>query len=163
MAGLTDFFLKIKGIEGESNDSKHKNEIDVESWSWGETQSGSHAQGSGGGAGKVSMQDFHFTAKISKASAKLFLACAGGDHIDEAVLTCRKAGKDQQEYLKITMSGLLVSSYQTGGSGHSDIVPVDQVSLNFSKLQLDYKPQDSKGGLGGPVKAGWDLTANKSM
>ncbi|HWA97552.1 MAG TPA: type VI secretion system tube protein Hcp [Pirellulales bacterium] len=159
----TDFFLKIKGIEGESTDSKHKNEIDIESWSWGETQSGSHASGGGGGAGKVSMQDFHFTAKISKASPKLMLACASGEHIDEAVLTCRKAGKDQQEYLKITMNGLLVASYQTGGSGHSEIVPVDQVSLNFSKLQVEYKPQDAKGGLGGPVKAGWNVKENKTV
>lgn len=28
-----DYFLKIDGIEGESTDAKHKNEIDVVSWS----------------------------------------------------------------------------------------------------------------------------------
>ena len=28
------------------------------------------------------------------------LACASGEHIKKAVLTCRKAGKDQQEFLK---------------------------------------------------------------
>ena len=38
-----DYFLKIDGIDGESNDSKHKGSIDVESWSWGETQTGAHA------------------------------------------------------------------------------------------------------------------------
>ncbi|HEY7575111.1 MAG TPA: type VI secretion system tube protein Hcp, partial [Thermoanaerobaculia bacterium] len=31
----TDYFLKIDGIEGESQDGKHKGEIDVLSWSWG--------------------------------------------------------------------------------------------------------------------------------
>src|SRR3712207_8560183 len=35
----------------------------------------------GGGAGKVTMQDFHFTMKMNKASPKLMLACAQGDHI----------------------------------------------------------------------------------
>src|SRR5712691_1971915 len=97
-----DYFLKIDGIEGESQDSKHKGEIDLESFSWGETQSGTHAAGGGGGAGKVSMQDFHFVMRVNKASPKLLQACAGGQHIPKAILTCRKAGKDQQEFLKIT-------------------------------------------------------------
>ena len=35
-----DVFLKIKGIPGESADSKHKNEIDVLSYSWGISQTG---------------------------------------------------------------------------------------------------------------------------
>jgi type VI secretion system secreted protein Hcp len=61
------------------------------------------------------------------------------------------------------MSDLLVSSYQTGGSGHSDIVPTDQCSLNFSKIEWEYKPQDAKGGVGGPVKAGFDVSAGKKV
>lgn len=158
-----DYFLKIEGIDGESTDDKHKNEIDLESWSWGESQTGSHSAGGGGGAGKVSMQDFHFVMKINKASPKLMLACATGEHIKKAVLACRKAGKDQQEFFKVTMSDLLVSSYQTGGSGHGDIVPTDQISLNFSKIEFEYKPQKADGTLDAPVKAGYDLKANKKV
>ena len=111
-----DYFLKIKGIEGEANDAKHPNEIELESWSFGESNSGTHAGGSGGGAGKVQMQDFHFVMKVNKASPKLFLACANGEHIPDAVLTCRKAGKEQQEFLKYKFYDLLISSYNTGGS-----------------------------------------------
>src|SRR5712692_10106681 len=129
---IADYFLKLDGVEGEAQDSKHKNEIDLESWSWGETQTGAHAAGGGGGAGKVAMQDFHFVMSVNKASPKLMLACATGEHVKKAVLTCRKAGKEQQEYLKITMSDLLVSSYQTGGSGHGGVLPTDQISLNYS-------------------------------
>jgi type VI secretion system secreted protein Hcp len=156
-----DYFLKLDGIEGESHDAKHKGEIDLESWSWGESQSGTHSAGGGGGAGKVAMQDFHFVMKINKASPKLFLLCANGQHIKKAVLTCRKAGKDQQEFLKIEFTDLLVSSYQTGGSGHSDILPTDQISLNFAKIEYTYKQQNPDGTLGGPVQAGWDLKQNK--
>jgi len=158
-----DYFLKIEGIDGESHYSKHKGEIDLESWSWGEAQTGSHSAGGGGGAGKVAMQDFHFVMKVNKSSPKLLLACANGEHIKKAVLTCRKAGKDQQEFLKITMSDLLVSSFQTGGSGHGDIVPTDQISLNYSKIEYEYKEQKPDGTLGGAVKAGWDLKQNKAV
>lgn len=157
-----DFFLKIDGIKGESKDSKHKDEIQLESWSWGETNTGSHSAGGGGGAGKVSMQDFHFTMSLNTATPKLFLACATGEHIKEALLTCRKAGGEQQEYLKIKFTDLLVSSYQTGGSGGGDI-PTEQISLNFTKIEYEYAPQDEKGKLGAGVKAGYDLKANKKV
>jgi len=157
-----DYFLKLDGIDGESADSKHKGEIDIQSFSWGATQSGTFAGGGGGGAGKVAMQDFHFVMQVNKASPKLMLACANGEHIPKAVMICRKAGKEQQEYMKWTFSDVLVSSYQTGGSGQSDIVPMDQISLNYAKVEFEYKEQKADGTLGGTVKAGWDLKQNKA-
>lgn len=154
-----DFFLKIDGIPGEATDSKHSNEVDLISWSWGETNAGSHGSGGGGGAGKVAMQDFSFTMRVNKASPKLFLACASGQHIASALLTCRKAGKQQQEYLKISFTNLLVSSYQTGGS-EGDVVPVDQIAFNFAKIELTYSPQKPDGSLGSPVIANYNVETN---
>ena len=158
-----DYFLKMDGIKGESADSKHKDEIDLESWSWGETQTGTFSGGGGGGAGKVSMQDFQFVIKVNTSSPKLLKACASGEHIKSAVLTCRKAGKEQQEFLKVTMSDLLVSSFQTSGSSHGDEVPTDQVSLNFAKIEYQYKDQKSDGTLGGTTKAGYDVKAMQKV
>ena len=155
-----DYFLKIDGIKGESQDSKHGGEIEVQSFSWGATQSGSFAAGGGGGAGKVSMQDFHFTVNHGAASPKLMLACATGQHIPSAVLTARKAGKDQHDYMKVTFSDLIISSYQTGGSAGS-VNPTDQVSFNFAKLEHEYKEQTAAGTLGGTVKASFDLKKMK--
>ena len=37
-------------------------------------------------------------------------------------------------------------SYQTGGS-HGDILPMDQVSFNFAKIEYEYKPQKADGSL----------------
>jgi type VI secretion system secreted protein Hcp len=158
-----DYFLKIDGIDGESADDKHKGEIDIESWSWGESNTGSHAAGGGGGAGKVHMQDFNFVMRMNKASPKLMLACASGQHIPKAVLTMRKAGKQQQEYAKITMSDLLVASYQTGGSSKGDIIPLEQISLNYAKIEFEYKEQKTDGSLGGSTKAGWNVKENQKI
>jgi type VI secretion system secreted protein Hcp len=108
------------------------------------------------------MQDFHFVMRVNKATPKLMLACATGQHIKKADLTCRKAGGDQQEYMKITMSDLLVSSYQTGGSA-GDVVPTDQISMNFSKIEFEYKPQKPDGTLDAPVKTGYDIKLNKKI
>ena len=158
-----DYYLKIDGVEGESTDSKHKGTIDIESFSWGVTQAGDHSTRGGGGAGKAVFQDLHFTSKMSKASPKLMLACAEGTHIKSAVLISRKAGGKQEEYLKVTMSDLIISSYQSGGSGHSDVIPTDQFSLNFAKIEYEYKEQKADGTLGGAVKTGYDIKANKKV
>ena len=158
-----DYFLKIETIEGESQDSKHPKEIQLLSWSWGETNAGSHVHGSGGGAGKVNMQDVHFSMTMCVASPKLKLACATGQHIPSAVLTCRKAGTEQQEYCVFKFSDLLISSYQTGGSAGSGVVPIDQISFNFSKIEFEYKPQNKDGSLGAAIKTGYDLKLNKKV
>jgi type VI secretion system secreted protein Hcp len=158
-----DYFLKIDGIPGESTDDKHKGEIEVEAWSWGETNPAPPgAGGAGGGAGKVQVQDFNFTANVSKASPNLLLACASGKHFKSAVFTARKAGKPAAEFLTFSLSDVLVSSYQTGGS-EGEVVPIDTAALNFSKIQVEYKMQKADGSLGASVKVGWDVKQNKRL
>jgi len=148
-----DYFLKIEGIEGESQDKTHSKEIQLSSWSWGEVNQGSMGAGGGGGSGKVAMQDFHFTMGVNKATPMLLIACATGDHIKSAILTCRKAGKDQQEYLKYSFFDVFISSYQTGGSDS----PMEQCSFNFAKIQVDYKEQKIDGTLAGALTKWYDL------
>ncbi len=158
-----DYFLKIDGIEGESLDNAHKNEIDVLSWSWGlSLPAVQGAAGGGAGAGKAQMQDFHFTANTSKASPKLMLATATGQHIKEAVLTCRKAGGDRQvEFLKYTMSDCLISSYQI--AGHQSEVPADSASLNFVKIEIEFRSTNPDGSIGASTKAAFDFRTNKAV
>jgi type VI secretion system secreted protein Hcp len=159
-----DYFLKIDGIDGESKDAKHKNEIDIESFSLGESQVGTSHSGGGSGGGKVNMQDPQFTSKyMSKASPKLFLACANGEHIKKAVLICRRAGKEQQEYLKWTFSDLLISSYHSAGHSGGDGLPTESFSLNFTKIEFEYKEQKPDGTLGGSTQAGYDVGANQKV
>jgi type VI secretion system secreted protein Hcp len=156
-----DYFLKLDGIQGESRDAKHKGEIELESFSWGELNPGSAGRGGGGGAGKVQVEDLHVVMKLNKASPLLFLACATGQHIKQAVLTARKAGKAQLEFLVFKFADLLVSSYHTGGGG--DIVPTDQVAFNFAQIAVEYRPQKATGAPDTAVSAGWDVKANKKL
>ena len=152
-----DYYLKIAGIDGESTKKGVENHIEVLSWSWGETNSGSMSHGGGGGTGKVSMQDFNFSMTINKATSKLWLACATGEHLKEALLTCREAGKEQQVYFTVKFTDLLISSYQIGGAAGDDHKPVDHVSFNYTKIETEYKPQKADGTLESPIKAGYDL------
>lgn len=156
-----DYFLKIDGVTGESKDHAHKEELQISSWSWGMTNAGSNVKGTGAGSGKVAMQDFHFTVERSKASPTLFKFCASGKHIKNAVLTLRRAGETPQDYEKWTFTDLLISSFQTGGSG-GDILPIDQISFNYGKVEFGYKAQKEDGTLDSEVKHGFDLKTNET-
>jgi type VI secretion system secreted protein Hcp len=155
-----DAFLKLDGIKGESQDDKHKDEIDVLSFSWGVSQSGTPATGAG--AGKASFQDLHFTSIVHKGSPSLFLSCCTGVHIKEAVLTLRKAGRSPLEYVKFKLTDVLISSYLPSGASDGDS-PAEEVSLNFSRIDFEYSPQNADGSLGTPVTAGYDLKAARAV
>jgi type VI secretion system secreted protein Hcp len=157
----TDIFAKIGDIKGESQDDKHKEEIELLSWSWGVNQTGTAAHGSGAGAGKASFSDFSFAHYVDKASPNLMKACATGEHIKEATFTQRKAGKGQQEYLVIKMSDILVTNVSPSGSNGDSGLVVEQVALQASKVDLEYKPQKADGSLDAGLHFKYDVKANK--
>lgn len=156
-----DMFLKIDGIDGESLDAQHKNEIDVLAWSWGLSQSGTFHTGGGGGSGKVSVQDLSFTHYTDLASCPLMLSCAKGDHLSQAVLTVRKAGGDSPiEYLVVTMKDVMVTSVSQGGSDGEDRL-TENVTLNFAKVEATYTAQSKSGSKGASKDFRWDIEANQ--
>ena len=154
-----DMFIKIGDLKGESVDKKHKEDIDVLAWSWGVSNSGSAHVGGGAGTGKANVQDLSFTKYIDKASPDLMLACCNGKHYDSALLTVRKAGEKPLEYLKITMTEVLITSVSTGGSGGEDRL-TENVTLNFAEVKVDYVEQTAKGGTGDKPSMNWNIAEN---
>ena len=74
------------------------------SWSWGMQQPGTLTAAAAAAPARSTCRTSTFVTKYDKASPKLINACCNGKHLKKATLTCRKAGKDQLEYLKITMN-----------------------------------------------------------
>lgn len=155
-----DIFLKIDGVEGESTDESHPNEIVLDSFSWGESQSASALASIA--SGRVKFQDLHIGKRFDKSSPILMSAAASGKHYKEATLTVRKktAGKGQ-DYLVIKLTDLIVSSYNINGDAKNSVT--DSITFDFSKIEFNYTPQKSDGSLDIPVIGGWDLKANKSL
>ena len=87
-------FIKLTGIDGESEDEEHKGEIDVLSWSWGMSQSANTHMGSGGGVALASVQDLSLTKWVDRSSPILQGVCLEGKHLETATLVCHKAGGD---------------------------------------------------------------------
>ena len=152
-------FARIGTIKGESLDARHKDEIEVLSWSWGVSQSGATAHGGGGGAGKASFHDFNFTHHVDRASPALMRACATGEHLKDATITVRKAGKGQQEYLVVKLNDVLITGVVHGGT--SGAAASETVSLVFAKVDFEYKPQKADGSLDAGIHFKFDIKSSK--
>jgi type VI secretion system secreted protein Hcp len=156
-----DMFLKIDGIEGDSTSDKYKGWIDVLSFGWGATNATTFSTSGGFGSGKVNIQDFSFVKQPDMATAKLFRGVATGQHFTSATLSLVKAGGSQVEFMKLKMSDVLVTGYQTGGS--AGMLPAEQVSFSFSKVELSTAEQKADGTIGAWDTISFDIAASKSV
>ena len=154
-----DSFLKLGTLKGESVVKGFEDQMQILAWGWGMTQTGTTHSASGGGAGKVDVHDLQITKHIDAASPTLALSCAKGTHYYSAVLTMRKAGGTALEYVTLTLTDVIVSSYSVSESGGDQMQ--DTVALNFAKFKYSYQPQDNKGAKkGGAIDATYDIAKN---
>lgn len=162
-AATVDYFLKIDGIDGESRVKGMEGAIEIMSFSWGVSNSGMASSGSGMSSGRVTLSDINFMKNLDKASSKLFEYAATGKHISKATLTLVKTDtaskqSQQQAYYVITLIDVLISSLQQSGSTGS--VPTESFSLNFAKLEVEYRSQNADGTGGTSTKASWNIQTN---
>ena len=151
----TTTFIKFDGIDGESTNTDHPAEIEVLSWNWGLSVA-TVVSGGGGGAsvGRVSPKDIHFIHRYDKASPMLMRMAATGRRIASAVLSARKAGAGQKDFLKITLKDILVTSINAGDDGNG---PTEEIAVSYGDIQFSYKPQTASGALGGAVEVDWNV------
>lgn len=150
----TDTHIKFDGVDGESEHKDHKGEIEVLSWSWSVSNASALA-GGGSGKGKGSPGEFHFMHEYDKASPVLSKKCAQGTHFPSVVVTARKSGEGQKDFLKVTMKEVFITSVSPTGSQGGDVM--ESVGMSYASIDFGYKPQDAKGGMGGEVKFGWNV------
>lgn len=150
-------FLRIDGIAGESTDSRHRGEIDIESFGWSESQVGAGGSAGGGGraTGRTNMGGFQFSAFTSQASPKLFQMSAAGQFIKNVILTVRnRAGLETMTW---KLMDVTVRDYKIVGDTNRDARTRDEFSLDFQKIEFEYRPVLPNGTLGPAVKERWDV------
>jgi type VI secretion system secreted protein Hcp len=153
-----DYFLKLDGIQGESADDQHKNEIQIMSWSWGASQVSSVAGTGGSGAGKADLSDFSIMTYFDKATPKFFKSIIAGTHIATGTMSAIKSGAGGKPYLKVDFKELFVSSLQISGSSE---VPTVSLSFTYNEIKIDYSTQDEKGNLASTGPITYNTKGNK--
>lgn len=164
-----DAFLKMEGIQGESRDAKHQNEIEVLAYSWGVSQVNSNSSSSHGSksAERANFSEFNFTKALDKATPHLAFACASGQHFSKAIIEiCRAGGTSKQTFMRYTLQDVMITNYSVngvGGGGDGESIPTENIQLSFGKIEWNYTPTNQTTGQAmGNISKGWDLTQNKA-
>lgn len=169
--GRASAFLKVDApqgmIQGESVDKAHPGWIEIASFQMGTSRAAQAGTGSGSAAGRVSLSEIVITKKVDKSSANLQLALASGTHFKDAIVELAKPSGDRRTtvYYRVTMNDAYISADHVGtGSGGSG-VPQESVTLNFSKIVIEYAPQKPDGSAAGysPVQEGYDVKTNVKL
>jgi len=160
-----DAFMKINGVVGESTDDQHKEWIELLSFSWGVQQPKSVVSSAGSlAAERADFGDFSITKVIDKASPKLATACASGEHFSEVKIEVCRAGGDKQKYMEYKLTDVITTGFRLAGHKSNEILPVEEVSFSYGKIEKNYTETDKQTGKGkGQVAAGWDLKTNKKV
>jgi type VI secretion system secreted protein Hcp len=157
---LVDMFLKLDGVEGESKDASGKgSQIQIDGFSLAGTSPRDSFTNQA--SGHVRMGHLTIRAKIDKSTPKLFEKLARNAKIPTATLSCRKAGKEQFEYFKITLSEVIVVRVHAGTlDGGANVVPPCEFDLAYGKIEVMSSEQTERGPTSGPVIFSYTLTTN---
>jgi type VI secretion system secreted protein Hcp len=152
MAG-GNIHLKLEGVEGESVQKGHEKDMEIDSWSWG-VSNAANLSGGGSGSGKAQFSAIHISKSYDKSTSVMAKKCATGNHFATASISQRKGGGDQLEFFVITLKEAFIESISLNAGPDGSIS--EQVSIAYKDIEMSYKPQDGRGGLGGAVKFGYN-------
>ncbi len=151
-------FLKIEGVEGESNSEQHRDEIDVLSFSWGVSNPAA-LTGHGGGGGEVNIDTLVVTKEVDKASPKLFLKAFTNEESPAPVVLQMTKTYPAEEgsdplviiFFEIELQGVRVGRVESNvrardrdmdGDGIPDLaVRTETISLSFEEIKVTYSPK----------------------
>jgi len=152
-------YIKFDGIDGEAQDTSHKNWSDVLSFSQAIIQPGGSSTGPTRRRGDVILEDLSVSKELDKASPKIAESVCKGKVFPkvEIHLTASYTDAGRVTYYAYELKNVLVTSYNIGGSGQSEDVPTENFSLNFEEIKVTYTEADSKGKKKGNVEYAWKV------
>lgn len=147
-SGKSDIFLHLQTkragkLKGESKSAGHVDDIHVQSWAWG--VSGGSAVGSLQAKARRSYTALTIFKTIDVATTAIMSALVTNDEVKEARLTMRKSGGDPLDYWTIKLAGARIDqvTHEVSASGEA----LERVDIVFTKVDVEYKQQDSTGSL----------------
>jgi type VI secretion system secreted protein Hcp len=149
---------KAGEVKGECEVEGFKGQLEIDSFAWGVVNPGRLGRHEGSDS---TAQDFNCTMTTCTASPVLMQSCATGDPIKECTVTLLKTvgAQKPEAYMTWKVSEAFISSYQIGGSSG---VPTDSFSINFKKIEVEFKEQTKGGTPTKPFKGTFDFGTQKA-
>jgi type VI secretion system secreted protein Hcp len=154
-AAAVDYFLQIDGIHGPS--TTMPGAIELSSFSWGASRGVTAPTGAAADrdGSSPSVSEITVTKAHDSTSPLLLQASTNATHFSSATLYVRKAG-NSQEFLRYELTDVLVSSYQTGGSGGGADRPVESLTFKFATIHVE----DTSGGINASTAPATTVSSN---
>ena len=153
-------YLNIEGIQGDATHETHKNWIDVSSMTWGTHRAVSTPSGSAQNreASEPVIGEVHITKLMDGSSLKLFEAAATGNQGKQIQIHLVTTGNPGNTYMEYTLTDTLVSGYQINTSGDR---PVEEITLNFTRVDMKYTTYDANNRPLNNIAAGYDIATTR--
>jgi type VI secretion system secreted protein Hcp len=156
---------KVK-IDGESTLDKFEKFIELSSYSHGVSNFiQPTTSNTGRTSGRPNFQEMTVTKKLDLTTPVLNHSCAIGQNLGTTRLhlvrqdaTADGKVSNAIDYMIYEMTETMISSVSVGGGGGS--IPMETVSLNFSKLTWTYQSQKPDIGVEGNISHFWDQATN---
>ena len=154
-------YMKIPDIAGESQRTDHEEEIDVHDIQWIIEQATVAQVGRGRSQSRAQVDALKFKKYYDASSPYLALACMQAKSFDEIVLMVRKdSGEAHLDYLTITMTNAIISSYHVLGTGDGEGQMIEEEGgLAFEQVNIKYVVQADDHSAGDEHETEFDIAA----
>lgn len=149
-----DAFLSVQTaraglIKGESVAMGHADEITVRGWHWGMASNSDGAIRSNADTAAPARRAFRqlvVEKDFDRASTGLMSACANNDKVKQVILTMRKAGDRQQDFLTIKLTGGTLQEIDHVADATGNVR--ERLTFAFAHVDVEYRVQLANGQVG---------------
>lgn len=157
-------FLQMDGVKGNVTAEGYEGCIKVNSAHFGVSRNITMEPGKMANreVSKPHVSEVSLTKEADNSVAAIFKEAVCGSDGKKAKLIFVRTGKDKvEEYMVYSLENCLVSGYSISADGEEE--PMENITLSFSKCEINYKDHDATNKTGNPQRAGYDLSAAKAL
>lgn len=155
---LAGMFIRFEGVDGETQNKDHIGWCDALSFSQGQSlPDGGIVVGTARQRGNVVFEDIVVIKELDKASPKLAEAVCNGNVFPRVEIHLTRSYAGLETYYTYELKNVLIVGYRIGGSGYSEHVPTEEISLSFEEIKVTYTEFDEGGRAKGNVEYEWRL------
>ena len=154
-------YMQIDGIKGDATEEGHKEWLRVDSVQFGVGRAIATPVGAAKDreTSQPSVSDITVSRPQDGASAQLFQEACVGNKGKTVQIDFLTTGDPAETYFTIKLTNTLVANYSLSSGGDK---PTEALSLNFTKIEYDYKGSKEDRTAGGQKRAAFDLGLGKS-
>jgi VCBS repeat-containing protein len=150
---LFNYFLKIDGVTGGSQDASHVGEFQALGYEFDLAAAIGTISGGGAGVGKATFEPLIIDLAAAPELMDLLTKEASGLHIPTVTFTIQKPGASPFDFATITLTNATIVSYEeTAGFA-------PRVAIAYDKIQIEQIEQSATGGPGETHTFSFDLAA----